>query len=208
MARGRKRRIRGTMVAPVVHSRLSSDLLRNADVAPVEIDDPWPQEPGAKILAFRSLRDDPLARMHIRKQIDDAQYHGGRAWQRDYEIAEIGGARAIDTTKEAVDGGQLPEMLTERQQKAFHSLNRLARVLGQIGSALVHDVLAEGKGLEVVAAERGHDNQRSVDFYGRLFRECLELLAVEYRYATRPQVCTTYSDQLQGVGQNGSRNTR
>lgn len=164
-----------------VHDRRSTDLLRNAQAAPVEVEDPY--EAGAKIVAMQSIRDNPLIRMHVHKQIDDAQYQGGLAWQADYEVAEIGGARAIDPTKEAVDGGKLPEMLTERQQKAFDGLSKAARELGQFGCSLVHDVLAERKFIEQVAIERGFDNQRSIDYYGRRFRECLETLALVYGFA-------------------------
>ena len=109
MARqGRKRKTPVTL--PPVHDRRSTDLVRNASVAIVEVDDPYAIEPGGKITVLRSLRDDPLARMSAAKQIDSAQFEAGRAWQADYEEAEVGGASAIDPTKEAVDGGKPPEM--------------------------------------------------------------------------------------------------
>src|SRR5882762_8725330 len=50
-----------------VHDRRSSDLLRNAQVGIIEIDDPY--EHGGKLLALRSTRNDPLARLHDRRQI-------------------------------------------------------------------------------------------------------------------------------------------
>ena len=73
--------------AAPVHDRRSSDLLRNAQVASLEVDDPLALDPGDKIVVLRSTRDDPLARLHDRKQIDEAQYHGGRAFQHDFEVA-------------------------------------------------------------------------------------------------------------------------
>src|SRR5437868_8808650 len=93
--------------------RRANDLLRNAQVIAVEVDDPYALEPGDKVLAFRSLRDDPIERLHCRGMIDDAQRDAGRAYRDDLQLAEIGGARAIDPSKEAVDGGAPPEMYSE-----------------------------------------------------------------------------------------------
>ena len=45
------------------HDRRSRDLLRNAEVATVEVDNPLALEPGEKIVALRSIRNDPLARL-------------------------------------------------------------------------------------------------------------------------------------------------
>src|SRR3979411_1363434 len=94
------------------HDRRSRDLLRNAEVATVEVDDPLALEPGEKIVALRSIRNDPLGRLHSRRQIDEAQYQGGRAFQSDWEKAERG-PRAVDPTREYVDGGQARGPMTE-----------------------------------------------------------------------------------------------
>ena len=56
------------------HDRRSRDLLRNAEVATVEVENPLALEPGEKIVALRSIRNDPLARLHAHRQIDEAQY--------------------------------------------------------------------------------------------------------------------------------------
>ena len=45
------------------HDRRSRDLLRNAEVATVEVENPLALEPGEKIVALRSIRNDPLARL-------------------------------------------------------------------------------------------------------------------------------------------------
>ena len=77
-----------------VHDRRSHDLLRNAEVAAIEVDDPMALEPGEKIVTLRSIRNDPLARLHTHRQIDEAQYQGGRAFQDDWEKAERAGRRS------------------------------------------------------------------------------------------------------------------
>lgn len=182
MARAGRTRKTPITLAPV-HDRRSNDLVRNAEVAIIEIDDPYALDMGDKIVAFRSLRDDPLARMHVAKQIDDAKYQGGRAWQADYEATEIGGASAIDPTKEAVDGGKPPEMFTDHKQRATANLARAARKLGAFQESIVRDVLAQRMFPNEVAIARGFSSQREIDHYSWLFRQSLEILAVVYGFA-------------------------
>ena len=164
------------------HDRRSRDLPRNAEVATIEIDDPLALEPGDRIVTLRSIRNDPLARLHSHRQIDEAQYQGGRAFQDDWEKAERG-PRALDPSREYVDGGQFREPVTERQRKAVLRLNRAERELGAHGSALVHDILILGMTMEQVGLRRGLRSQRWIDYFARRFRECLDRLALMYGFA-------------------------
>src|ERR1700737_15282 len=137
-----------------VHDRRSQDLPRNAEVAAVEVDDPLALEPGEKIVTLRSIRNDPLGKLHSHHQLDEAQYQGARAFQDDWEKAERG-PRAVDPTREYVDGGQAREPITERQRKAVLRLNRTERELGADGSALVHEILVQGMTMEQLGQRRG-----------------------------------------------------
>jgi len=166
-----------------IHDRRSRDLPRNAEVAAVEVDDPLALEPGEKIVTLRSIRNDPLGRMHSHRQIDEAQYQGGRAFQDVWEKAERG-PRAVDPTREYVDGGEAREPITERQRKAVLRLNRAERELGADGSALVHEVLVLGLSMEQIGQRRGLRAQRWTDYFARRFRECLDRLALIYGFAT------------------------
>src|ERR1700688_1624668 len=166
-----------------VHDRRSRDLPRNAEVAAIEVDDPLGLEPGEKIVTLRSLRNDPLGRLHSHHQIDEAQYEGGRGFQDDWEKAERG-PRAVDPTREYVDGGRAREPITERQRKAGLRLNRVERGLGADGSALVHEVLVLGMTMEQVGQRRGLRTQRWSDYFARRLRECLDRLALIYGFAT------------------------
>lgn len=148
----------------------------------MEIEEPGTRE---KITVARSLRDDPLARLHVRDQIDDAQYNAGRRFQKDFETAERG-PRAIDPSKEAVDGGQMPEAITEPQRKAAKRLAVVYRNLGQDGSAVVHDVLVHGKTCAQIAESRGLTGQSWERYIGRRFQECLNRLAIVYGLAMEP----------------------
>jgi len=164
---------------PAAHDRRATDLLRNAQVAPIEVDDPM--ELGAKLIVIRSTRDDPLGDMHARDQIDEAQYHAGRAFQHDFETAERG-PRAIDPSKEAVDGGVMPEPITEAQRRAARQLAVVYRALGQDGSAIAHEVLVHGKTRSQIAASRGLVGERWEKYYGLRFRECLDCMAGIYGF--------------------------
>lgn len=167
-----------------VHDRLANDLPFNAQVATVEIEDPLALEPGEKIVTLRSIRNDPLGRLHSHRQIDDAQYRSGRAFQNDWERAERG-PQAIDPSREHVDGAQGREPVTEGQSQAVLRLNRAERELGADGSAIVHDILVQGLTMEQVGLKRGLNSQRWNDYFARRFRECLNRLALVYGFATK-----------------------
>jgi hypothetical protein len=166
-----------------VHDRRSRDLPLNAEVAAIEVDDPLALEPGEKIVTLRSIRNDPLGRLHSHRQIDEAQYQGGRAFQNDWEKAERG-PQAVDPTREYVDGVQKREPITEGQRKAVLRLGRAERELGADGAALVHEVLIMGLSMEQVGERRNLRTQRWSDYLSRRFRECLDRLALMYGFAT------------------------
>lgn len=165
------------------HDRRSRDLPRNAEVATVEVDNPLALDSGEKIVALRSLRNDPLGRLHTHHQVDEAQYQGGRAFQSDWEKAERG-PRAVDPSRDYVDGGQMREPITEGQRKAVLRLNRAERELGADGSALVHDVLVRGMTMDQIGQRRGLVTQRWRDYFSRRLCECLDRLALIYGFAT------------------------
>ncbi len=164
-----------------IYDRMTADLPINAVVAPDIVDDPLDRT--AKLRVMRSLRDDPLAGMYSRKVIDDAQLAAGRLWQRYHEDSEIGGARAIDFTKEAVDGGRFKEPDITHMSIALAKLKEARKELGEFGSSLMHDVLIRRMTIIDVAKARVMPRQREIDFLGLRFRECLESLARLWGFA-------------------------
>lgn len=179
---GKPRRRGGKPYNPATdaHDRRSRDLLRNARTAPVVIDCPFDQKP---IVVERSTRNDPLADMMAKKQIDQCDYTAGRHWQAAYENAELGGARAIDPTKEAVDGGRMPEALSAIQMRGMQDMRAAREALGPEGAALVMDILGTGWSIKQAALARGRTAERDRLYIGARFRECLNTLAIRFGYS-------------------------
>jgi hypothetical protein len=157
-----------------VHERIAA-LPVNAVVARAVVDDPY--EPGTQITVLRSLRDDPLARLLARKQIAQHQYEAGRAWQRDYEASEIGSVKAIDPTVEAVDGRRFVDPFSDKQRGAMLRLEEDRAMLGELAASVVRDVLGRRLMIHQVVAARGLTGKHDLEFYGRVFREALNVIA-------------------------------
>ena len=168
----------GAIAMKKVHDRRSNDALAAGEYAAVEVQDPY-GENGDQVSALRQLRNDPLARLHSHHQIDEAQFAAGRAYQRDRELAERG-AKAIDPTKEAVDGGIMPETLTDRQVKARKRLIKIERDLGRRLVSVLEAVLIDGQTIEQLAKSRA---QSVLKLHGALFRVALNELAEVYCFS-------------------------
>ena len=180
----RNKRKRGDVSRAFVHDRRAVATAFNAEVASIVVDDPYATEPGETIVVTRQLRGDPLARLHSHRQIDDAQYFAGRAFQRDWEIAERG-TRAVDPTREAVDHSLVVDPLTEKQIGARSRLTEVRGALGHKMHAAVQAVLIHGATIEALARDNGRGGESWFKYYGRFFREALDVLAVEYNLAGR-----------------------
>jgi hypothetical protein len=174
------------------HDRRATELPFNAKVGATIADDPY--EAGAKVSVLRSLRDDPLAAMHNARQIDQAQFVAGRHWQRAFELAQGGGVRAVDLTRERVDGSSIPQAsITDAQIRAFADLTKAMTALGLEGESLVKDFLGCGLCLSDIAARRGVTSERERGYIGWRLRECLNTLAVTFGYAAKPGKATGQS---------------
>ncbi|MGD9725275.1 MAG: hypothetical protein AB7R40_23500 [Nitrospiraceae bacterium] len=167
---------------PKVYDRMASDVPINARVVPAVVDDPYGFD-GEKITVLRSIRDDPLAEMYSRGQIDHAQYIAGRTWQEYYERAEVGFVKAVDPAREAVDGGQFPDPLPDRRMSASDQIALADRKLGQDGCAIIRDVLWHGMSLTACAQRRGMVRQIDRRNMSVKFKWCLEVLAKLWHHA-------------------------
>lgn len=172
-----------TKRSEVIHDRL-------AEVSPSQqlglvvdvVQDPYDQ--AANITVARATRDDPLAGMLARGQIDRAKYEAGRIWQRHWENAAIGGTlKGCDTTREPVDGrGQTPDPFTDRQRAAVQKLREATVALGYNGDRIIRMVLADRMSIIQVADVL----KRHKKYIGVRFRECLETLAKLWSLVSNP----------------------
>lgn len=177
-----------------VHDRRTKDALRNANLAAVEVDDPYAQEPGGKIMVMRSVRDDPLAAMYAAGTVDLCQFEAGRRWQGANAALEVGIIKAIDPSKEAVDGGRMADPVCEgvvRRDRARKDIERAETALGEEGLMLVRDILESELTIAMAATRRGLKSETGRKYLGKRFRECLKTLAFVFGFSTTP----TYKDK-------------
>ena len=186
---GRKRRKVTLAEAPLTTDRRgpvdrrAAELPRQAKLVAVEVDDPY--EAGATIIAFKNEKSDPLERLKVQGDIDEAQYQAGKAYERDLEMVEVGNVKAIDPSKEAVDGGRFGDSVTEGYGKAHRRLEEAGVILGQFKEALVRGVLIGNVSPRQMAIANGYKAERELWYYGRQFRNALEELAQMYGYVVR-----------------------
>lgn len=178
-----RRSSRPVTLAPVNLPPLPDD----AVTAPVEVDDPCSRPAQEdRIIVMRALRDDPLAMMHARGQIDDAQYRAGREFQRFHEVTAVGEVRSIDLSRQRVDASVRRHGVTDRQMIAIYQLKRLAAVLGDRIFSLVEAFLVRRHTLTQIAAACGLNaspDSRDVRRLGKEIRGALDVIAVDQGYA-------------------------
>lgn len=166
-----------------IYDRMTADLPINARVAIAIVQDPYAA--GEKIKVLRSTRDDPLAGLHAREQIKDHQLAAGRKLQEYFEGGQIGYIKAIDPTKEAVDGGRIPEPITDKQIKALRRLDEVHKWIGNDSYAMLYTVLGKRMTLKDAAAYHGYVTAREIDYFARRIKDSLESLAVLWGLAVR-----------------------
>ena len=165
----------------IVHDRRSVDLPINAVVASIVVDDPY--EPGGRIESVASLRDDILRYLRVRGEIDDAMFEAGRLYERYVEQSQVGTVKAMDPTKEPVDGGGvIVEPVSDRQIAAVRQLSEAARVLGRKGEMITRQILIERRKFKELSSS---GDRYDVAYIRRHFFDCLNELAILWSFAGR-----------------------
>jgi hypothetical protein len=119
----------------------------------VKVEDPFALKPGETIEVRRRLT--PLVGLCKRGKIDNSQKSAGEIFAKYYANAELGGAKAIDYTREHVEGGGALQTLTETQQEAIEWLRRIARHpgVGEQGFRVLTAVCGDEKNIRMYASE-------------------------------------------------------
>jgi hypothetical protein len=142
----------------------------------------WVPPPRPRIRVIANLKEDPLGRMYVRRQIDQAQFLGGRAYQEHHDAAVIGSIHSVDLEKTKVSGGQLRDPLTDRQRRAAAKLrsieSEVQRRHGGVGIALARAVLADHRPVEQAARNAGAVSDRELRSWCWLFRKILDVIAL------------------------------
>jgi hypothetical protein len=104
--------------------------------------------------------------------------------------SEIGVVKAIDPSKEAVDGGRFSEPVNQTVSRAMDEIARATKELNKadksgFGNRLVRKILGEGKTIALAADEFGLVRRIDRLRLGAQFRDCLDVLSVVFGCANR-----------------------
>lgn len=152
------------------------------EVQPAFVDNPdWrPDLEGEKgfprkIRAAVNIRESAIGTLAARKLIDDAQAEAAVRFRRHWEATGGIGARAIDYSRDKVDGGKIADPIDIGQMRAARHLAEAEHILGVRNYELVRSVCGEGKAMtEIYHAKRDRltatDNLRaSLDDLARIW---------------------------------------
>jgi hypothetical protein len=174
--------------AGILHVEAALEPVRHRDGTLSEGAPAWtpPERPKSTVIV--NLREDPIGRMHARRQVDEAQYSAARAYQRLYDCATIGNLSPADLLRPRVDGGKAPDPISAARMAAATRLRSVEGTLkdwhGHAGLSLTRCVLTGGKSVEKTARDFGASSSRETRFWGLLFRKCLDVLAKALGFAS------------------------
>jgi hypothetical protein len=114
------------------------------------VDDPL--EAGQRYQAQVNVRESSIDHMHSRGRIDASQKLAGDRFRKLWEMAAVGQNKAMDTSKEPVDGGGIGDPFTDDLIRASQELSRVMRELGPVGSKMMVALVGEGQRVEDVAS--------------------------------------------------------
>jgi hypothetical protein len=174
--------------AGILHVEAELEPVRHRDGTLSEGAPAWtpPERPRSTVIV--NLREDPIGRMHARRQVDEAQYSAARAYQQLYDRATIGNLSPADPSRIRVDGGKAPDPISAARMAAATRLRSVEGTLkdwhGHAGLSLTRCVLTGGKSVEKTARDFGASSSRETRFWGLLFRKCLDVLAKALGFAS------------------------
>lgn len=126
------------------------------------------------IKASHNVKESAITSMAARGHLSVAQVRAAKTFCSLWEALGGSGARAIDYSREPVDGGKNPEAMTDKQMRAGQELKKCSSLLGVLGYELVCKIAGMGMSLEDVAGKERRRRDHAADS----LRGCLEVLAV------------------------------
>jgi hypothetical protein len=131
-----------------------------------------------KVGAMVNVRESAVASLEARGQLDECQVKTADVFRSHWEAMGGVGTRAIDYTKEPVDGGRNVESYPERRAAAGKELKRCRDLLGARNYDLVCKVCGQGMSFRDLASSR-----RDRDTLADNLRASLDDLAVMWKLA-------------------------
>ncbi|RWQ44923.1 hypothetical protein [Mesorhizobium sp.] len=133
------------------------------------------------IPAAVNVRESAIVMLASRGALDAAQVAAANRFRALWEAMGGAGASGIDPGRLVVDGGKMPDGISQRQINAGQELRRCRALLGVRGYRLVSLVAGEGRSLHEVAGKDKRQRLVAAD----LLRWCLDDLAGLWGIATR-----------------------
>lgn len=154
------------------------------------VDNPdWrPEREGEKAFPRKTkmpvnVRESAIATLAHKGTIDAAQAAAADKYRAYYEAAGGAGARAIDFTREAVDGGRGPQVLSDTQMRAGIELKRCQAELGVYNYNIVRLIAGERRSLHEICGSVRERNTTA-----DILRISLTALAVMWGLSMKPGV--------------------
>lgn len=116
-------------------------------IATCDVPDPYVMGSTARV----KRRLSPVRLMLSRREISEGHVRACEAFLAVVEAAEFGGAKAIDYTREPVDGGSVAQPLSPSALAAGRELVTIARLVGKIGYDLLTRIVVMEHGVSQVA---------------------------------------------------------
>lgn len=162
---------------------------RQAEVISISVDDPFfnrayteTTSNTRQIQALLNVRESPARYYEARDKITKDMAAAADRFRRLYETAGGGSVKAMDTTKEPVDGGFMSDGLTDAKLRAANELKLAYLKLGKAGYELVEQVCGHLLWVKDVS-RTDYEMRRNME---RL-RDCLDTLSLMWGFRTRWQ---------------------
>lgn len=149
MAKAKRRRKRDLVTYGKIE--LQTEFIDNPDWRPdLEGEKGFPR----KVRAAVNIRESAVGTLAARNLIDKAQAEAATRFRKHWETTGGVGARAIDYSRDKVDGGKIADPIELSQLRAAKKLEEAERTLGERNYNLVRSVCGEGKAMTELFMEK------------------------------------------------------
>ena len=163
------------------HLELVTDMVQNPDWRVAhDGEKAFPRQ----VAAVRNVRESGVSLLASKGALNAAQVAAADRFRKLFEAMGASGARAIDFTREAVDGGRIPDPISNRSIEAGQTLAEAHKVIkkthGVYAWSLLGYICGEGRSVHDLTRTR-----RQRDTMTDLLRMYLDVLAVHWDFQTK-----------------------